>query len=229
MESTFWHERWQQGQIGFHQGIANAALLQHWTATVGAAAGRRVLVPLCGKTVDLAWLHQQGHRVLGVELSALACDAFFAEQALPFVVEPLGALRWYRGTGAAEGLDVLQGDIFAADADLLADAGLGPCDLLYDRASLVAMPDGMRERLVAQLLVMLRPDAVGLIVAFAYPQHERAGPPFSVPPDALEALFGDTATLTIVQSNDMLADDRSGRWTTSSMAEHICRWQRVAG
>ena len=39
-------------------------------------------MPLCGKSLDLLWLAAQGHRVLGVEISPLAVDAFFAEQDL---------------------------------------------------------------------------------------------------------------------------------------------------
>lgn len=228
MEADFWHERWQQGQIGFHQAAVNDALLGHWAATVGPAASRRVLVPLCGKSVDLRWLHGQGHRVLGVELSALACDAFFAEQGLPVEVRPLGGGRWYQGQGAAAGLDLLQGDIFGLDLDALAAADLAPCPLLYDRASLVAMPEAMRARLAARLLQLLSTDASGLIVTFDYPQDERPGPPFSVPPAVLAGLFAAEASLDVLQSNDLLAHDRSGRWTTSSLVEHVCRWRRGA-
>ncbi|MGO1893263.1 MAG: thiopurine S-methyltransferase, partial [Luteimonas sp.] len=68
MEPDFWHERWQQNRIGFHQEKPLPLLLKHWPS-LGLAAGSRVFVPLCGKSLDMPWLAERGHRVLGVELS----------------------------------------------------------------------------------------------------------------------------------------------------------------
>jgi thiopurine S-methyltransferase len=81
MEQDFWHERWQRGEIGFHQGEVHPDLPPHWPA-VGAAPDAQVFAPLCGKSLDLAWLVAQGHRVLGVELSMIAAEAWFASQRL---------------------------------------------------------------------------------------------------------------------------------------------------
>ncbi|EXF43869.1 thiopurine s-methyltransferase [Pseudomonas sp. BAY1663] len=55
-----------------------------------------MLVPLCGKSLDLAWLAGQGFNVLGVELSEKAVEAFFAEQQLEAEVSQAGAFRVYR-------------------------------------------------------------------------------------------------------------------------------------
>ena len=81
MEPSFWHERWHRSEIGFHEGDTNANLMQFWS-TLALQPGERVLVPLCGKSLDMLWLAGEGHRVTGVELSALACEAFFAENEL---------------------------------------------------------------------------------------------------------------------------------------------------
>mgnify|MGYP000992455332 CR=1 FL=1 len=67
MDHGFWLERWRNGQIGFHNSEVNGMLLRHH-AQLGAAA--RVLVPLCGKSLDMGWLAAQGHEVVGIELSA---------------------------------------------------------------------------------------------------------------------------------------------------------------
>src|SRR5204863_4627370 len=95
--------------------------------------GERVLVPLCGKSKDLAWLQQRGHAVVGVELSPIAAKAFFDEQALPFTVEPDGPFARHRGTTAA--IEIFVGDFFAFDA-----ARAGAVTGYYDRAALVALP-----------------------------------------------------------------------------------------
>ena len=59
----FWHTRWAN-QIGFHLDEINPYLMRH-LSRLRLQAGERILVPLCGKTLDLAWLAAQGLEVLG--------------------------------------------------------------------------------------------------------------------------------------------------------------------
>jgi thiopurine S-methyltransferase len=94
MHHEFWHQRWQEGKIGFHEGKPNEHLLTH--AAHLALEDKRVLVPLCGKTVDLAWLAAQGAEVVGVELVASAVEAFFREQGLTPERTQVGVLERFR-------------------------------------------------------------------------------------------------------------------------------------
>ena len=48
MDAAFWHQRWQAGQIGFHQDAPTPLLLRHWP-TLQVPAGGKVFVPLAGK------------------------------------------------------------------------------------------------------------------------------------------------------------------------------------
>ena len=74
-----WAARWNAGRTGFHQPIVNAQLVQYWADLVpNENAG--VIVPLCGKSRDMRWLHQRGHTVVGIEIVESACQAFFEEQ-----------------------------------------------------------------------------------------------------------------------------------------------------
>ncbi len=81
MQHEFWHERWQQNQIGFHQQEVNPFLQGYWPS-LKADPSDQVFVPLCGKSHDLLWLRAMGHHVVGVELSPLAVDSFFSENSL---------------------------------------------------------------------------------------------------------------------------------------------------
>ena len=81
MHPDFWHDRWREGRIGFHQDKPTPLLLKHWPS-LDVAPGAKVFVPLAGKSLDLAWFASQGYRVLGVELSQLAVEQFFAEHGL---------------------------------------------------------------------------------------------------------------------------------------------------
>jgi len=171
MEPAFWEKRWADNQIGFHRTDVNPFLQAHWPK-LALPAGSRVLVPLCGKSLDMVWLVEQGHRVLGVELSRRAVEDFFREQALPAQVSQQGAFEVWRSGE----IEVWCGDFFALQAQDAAD-----CRGLYDRAALIALPPEMRARYMAHLASVLTAGCQGLLLTLDYDQQRVAGPPFSVP------------------------------------------------
>ena len=179
MNPDFWHQRWHDNQIGFHQAAPTPLLLKHWSA-LGIAPGATVFVPLAGKSLDMAWLAAQGHRVLGVELSQRAVDDFFAEHGLQPEVETTR----YGVHHHAGGIELICGDAFALDAGLLHD-----CVAVFDRAALIALPPALRARYARNLYAALPAGCRGLLITLEYPQHERAGPPFSVREDEVHALY----------------------------------------
>ena len=159
-----WLDRWREGRIGWHEDTGNASLQRHWRAS-----GRTVLVPLCGKSVDLVWLAAQGNRVIGVELSQLAVEAFFAEQQLDFVVTD-GLLPRFEATGA--GITIFCGDFMQ-----LADVR---CDAHYDRGALVALSADLRPGYAAHVRSLLTDDAEQLVITLGYDQSVAKGPPFAI-------------------------------------------------
>ena len=62
MHPEYWIERWKEGRIGFHRAGVNPQLVEHHARALGET--KRVLVPLCGKSEDLAWLAASGHEVV---------------------------------------------------------------------------------------------------------------------------------------------------------------------
>ncbi|MBZ0235874.1 MAG: thiopurine S-methyltransferase [Deltaproteobacteria bacterium] len=176
MEPSFWIARWAEGRIGFHEGKPNHYLEKHGGRLAGA---RRVLVPLCGKAVDLAYLAGQGHAVVGVELVEDAVRQFFAEQGVTPEVERRGAFVAY----TAGAITILAGDWFATDAALV-----GPIDAVYDRAALIAMPPELRPRYAAHQRALAAAAPV-LLVTLEYPQELMDGPPFAVPEDEVRGLY----------------------------------------
>ena len=179
MEPDFWHRRWREGRTGFHQDRPTPLLLAHWSA-LALAPDTRVLVPLAGKSLDMVWLAAQGHRVLGVELSQLAVEQFFAEHGL----QPETRDSKYGRHHEAGGIELIVGDAFGLDADLLRD-----CAAVFDRAALIALPPDLRRRYARALYAALPAGCRGLLVTLEYPQAERDGPPFSVSEDEVQALY----------------------------------------
>jgi thiopurine S-methyltransferase len=189
VEPDFWHDRWQQGQIGFHRAGPNPQLERWWPA-LGLPANSRVFVPLCGKSRDLGYLAACGHEVVGCELSPLAAAAFFAEAALAPERTTAGRFeRWQ-----ARGVTILVGDFF----DLRAD-DLGVVTAVYDRAALVALPPRMRRDYAAHTAALLPAGAAGLLLSLDYPQGAMEGPPFSVDAAEIEALLGPHFALELLQ------------------------------
>ena len=163
-----WLARWAEGRTGWHEPAGNAALQQFWSQL---SAGRRVLVPLCGKTPDLKWLADQGHDVIGVELSEIATRQFFDEQSITPKATRVGGLPAWQGAQ----ITIACGDFFEFSDGLF--------DAVFDRGSLVALDAGTRPAYVEHLKTLMKPSAKQLLVTLEYAQDVVSGPPFSVLPN----------------------------------------------
>ena len=194
MDAKFWLDRWQQGEIGFHRDVVHEALIRH-CSKLGLASGSTVFVPLCGKTHDMIWLANQGHKVIGVELSNLAVDAFFTEQNL----SPTTTKQQGFTIKSAGSIELWCGDIFAMPQVRLKD-----CDAVYDRASLVAFPPGDQTRYVEFLANSLRDKTKLLIVSLNYDPKEMDGPPYPVPASRIEQLFCETFHIEVLEQASVI-------------------------
>ena len=129
MEPDFWHDRWQQEMIGFHQAETNR-YLQKYIGELALTSGDTVLVPLCGKSLDMWWLHEQGFKVIGIELSEIAARSFFTEadkQACQ--IQHGDFISW-----KCADVEILCGDFFDINVDMV-----GKVDAVFDRAALIAL------------------------------------------------------------------------------------------
>ena len=194
MDPQFWRTNWQEGRIAFHEGKPNALLSRFIDRLDGK---RRVLVPLCGKADDLAYLASRGHEVVGIELVEDAVRAFFSEHGL---VPEVDGTRY-----SAAGITLFARNVFDVTKQ-----DVGPIDALYDRAALVALPPDIRVKYIAHLRAIAG-HVPGLLVAIEYPQELLPGPPFSVPEAEVRTHFA---------SAEMLAEDKlkTGRAAELGMA-----------
>lgn len=197
MDADFWNRRWRNHQIAFHQGRVNPLLDTHFGA-LGLTPGDRVFVPLCGKAVDMRWLIDQGCRVVGVELSSIAVSDFFAEHSLSYQTREADDFTVYEN----ESISLWCGDFFSLSHDVL-----GEVAAVYDRASLIALPDEMRVRYVDHLLHIVEPEAPILLLTFEYPEAETEGPPFSVGVAEIRRHFANRRAVSVLESRDVLAQE----------------------
>jgi thiopurine S-methyltransferase len=192
MEANFWHQKWERGDIAFHESEANPFLIEHFKK-LNLPKDSRVFLPLCGKTRDIAWLLACGYRVVGAELSELAIDELFKDLGLAPEISKVGELTRYR----ANNIHIFVGDIFAVSADYL-----GPVSAIYDRAALVALPSGMRAHYTSHLMD-LTDTAPQLLITYEYNQQLIDGPPFSVNEDEVKQYYDTRYYLKPVESKNV--------------------------
>ncbi|AUG06683.1 thiopurine S-methyltransferase [Pseudomonas sp. S09G 359] len=219
MEPKFWQERWARNQIGFHLPEVNPYLQRHWP-TLALPDGAKVLVPLCGKSLDLMWLASHGLRVMGVELSEQAVEAFFSEQNLTPRISQRGGFKVYQ----ADLIELWCGDVFALEAEMLAD-----CTALYDRAALIALPPLMRAQYAEHLNHLLQRGCQGLLVTLDYEQTQKAGPPFAVTDEEVKVLLGAHWALQVLEEQDVLGESwKFVQDGVTRLEERVYRITRVA-
>ena len=195
----FWHQKWSTNQIGFHRPVVNDLLAKHWS-TIEANQAANVLVPLCGKTVDMHWLLEKGHAITGIELVEEAVRQFFDEADITPAIQKEGVHQRF----TAGDLTVLQGDLFTLPANAAS------CEAWYDRAAMVALPSTMRHAYVDQIHSLFAPGSVGLMITFAYPQEQMQGPPFSLPDQEVLALFADRFEVTLLETLQLEDEKQRG-------------------
>ena len=156
-----------------------------------------MLVPLCGKSLDLVWLESQGYPVMGVELSEQAVEAFFSEQGLVPHVSHKGVFKVYQ----AGQIELWCGDFFSLDAQALVG-----CRGIYDRAALIALPPLMRAQYAEHLNALLPSGCQGLLVTLDYDQAQKAGPPFAVSDEEVQVLLAPHWALERLEERDILGE-----------------------
>ena len=214
MDADFWQQRWREGRTGFHQDRPTPLLEQYWSEAY-APKGCRVLVPLCGKSLDLLWLAERGHRVLGVELSPIAVQQFFTEHRMtPGIHVSASGTHYSCGP-----IEIVIGDAFALEDSLLAS-----CQAIYDRAALIALPAELRRKYAYSVYARMAPGTRALVVDLEYPQAEREGPPFSVDAQEMRALFGERWAVELLERRDIL--DSQPRFQAEGISSlHTSAWR----
>ena len=204
---SFWHHRWETQQIGWHREIYNDLLTKHWDS-IGAPDGGKVLVPLCGKSLDMMWFASEGYTVIGSEMVNQAIQTFFAENGLrPKITKDGNHVQH-----TCELFTIFEGNFFDIEEDTI------QADSWYDRAAMIAIPPERREDYVEQLRNLTKENAVGLLITFAYPPEEMDGPPFALHDEDVHRLFSEGFEVQCLETMDLTDEkDRGLSQVTSSV------------
>ena len=195
-----WHQFWTRESPGFHEARVNT-YLERFISRFGLRPGDRIFLPLCGKAHDIHWLWQQGYDVVGVELSAVAVQAFFKEFDIDHEVGRDGELTAYR----ADRLTLYQGDLMHMQS-----RHLETCRMVYDRAALVAIESFNRASYCSRMLELVPAATPMLLVTLDYDQSCMDGPPFSVPVSEVRHLYGEHYRIDPLLENEQI--DERPKW-----------------
>ncbi len=180
MQHEFWRNAWAKDKQGWHQATANIHLQKYWEQFVNDMTSEKVFVPMCGQSIDMLWLNDNGHSVVGVELDQGSIERFFDKHQISHSRTSLGSLL----TFGSDRLAIHTGDFFE-----LTTSHLYGAQLVYDRASLIALPKHMRQDYANKLRQLLIEKSKILLITITYDEKEMSGPPFSVSDEEVFQLF----------------------------------------
>ncbi len=189
MNVDFWNQKWVKNEIGFHESSPNPLLVAYFKE-LKLVENSRIFLPLCGKTLDIAWLLSKGYRVAGAELSKLAIEQLFEGLGVEPEITEHGNVSLY----SAKNIDIFVGDIFDLSRELI-----GRVDAIYDRAALVALPEEMRKKYTKHLLEITG-IAEQLLITFEYDPSLMGGPPFSLNSEEVNQHYKGAYALTLLES-----------------------------
>lgn len=196
MEHEFWHQRWQENRIGFHQLFPTPLLVSHFSE-LDLPPNARVFVPLSGKTLDISWLIQQGFRVVAIELSQIAVVALIeqlvADFGFDFEISEQDNFIHYSHP---------QIDLFVGDFFEFGQQQLGQIEAIYDRAALIALPEDMRGD-YTQHLVQMSQNAPQFLITYEYDENSFEGPPFSVKADEVQQRYDQFYHIDLLKAHSV--------------------------
>mmetsp|Transcript_52625 Transcript_52625/g.79862 ORF Transcript_52625/g.79862 Transcript_52625/m.79862 type:complete len:315 (-) Transcript_52625:86-1030(-) len=239
-----WLDRWDSNRIGFHLDDVNPWLVKHidkllskkdttcsntdttttTTTPTSTTTTTRVFVPLCGKTVDMAYLVQQllaadsddgsAPQVVGVDGIRKALSEFVDEQPDLKISKTTTTTADGYETFSGPNITLLRGDFFA----LTEAAAGGKFDAMFDRGSLVAIDPKMRQAYLDIIGKLMAPGGKILLVSVERRGTDleavKKGPPFSISEGDVREMYEGldwVESVTLLDAKDEFEDDPKAR------------------
>ncbi len=191
-----WTQAWDKGTIGWHRDKVDAILQKYLKQLCGDKESISILVTLCGKTLDLPWLADEGHSVVGCELAELAGKQLFEENDIPFSVTTIDDFKVFSATDSKK-LKFYAGDFFKVNAALI-----GTFDVIWDHNAFGAVSPNDRSRYIELLSSLLVPGGKILLSNWEYDQSKRNFAPYSLNSEQIKEYFGTLFEVELLERMD---------------------------
>jgi thiopurine S-methyltransferase len=192
MEKEFWLEKWNEDSIGFHQSKYHPILKNKIRLFNERDLEKTILVPLCGKTLDMIFLKEQGFKVIGSEFSEKACLDFYKENNIEFKRSNKDGFIVFE----SKMINLYCGDYFKLKLDK-------KISYLYDRAAIVALDPKDRQKYADKHTELLIPSGKALLLSFEYDQCLCSGPPFSIEESLIQEYFNNGFNIELIENNEI--------------------------
>ncbi|KAG9479202.1 thiopurine S-methyltransferase [Eleutherodactylus coqui] len=211
-----WKEKWETRNIGFHVANVHPLLAEFLNEMQDGRTQMNIFFPLCGKAVDMKWLADMGHNIVGVEVCEMGLREFFTEQDIPYTEEVVA------GIPGAKVFKSTSGNIslYCCSIYDITDSVIGKFDGVWDRGAMVAVNPKDRQRYANVVLSLMAKDCRYLLVTFEYDPKLIKGPPFYVPESDIENFLGPSCTVKLLKKIDALTD-RQKQWGLDFCFEKI--------
>ncbi|XP_026087834.1 probable thiopurine S-methyltransferase [Carassius auratus] len=202
MALSEWEDRWQEGKISFHRPDVHNLLEKNLDKVICGRKEVRFFFPLCGKAVDMKWLADMGHTVVGVEISEKGIKQFFAEQSLAFNEESVPALPGAKVFKSADGkISIYQCDLYK-----ISSAVAGKFGGIWDRGAMVAINPCDRQKYATLLMSLMNNDCRYLLDTMEYNPEQYKGPPFLVLEEDVKSEYGGGCDIELLESVDAFVE-----------------------
>ncbi|XP_060570480.1 probable thiopurine S-methyltransferase isoform X2 [Ruditapes philippinarum] len=211
-----WDYRWSLDQTKFHMPIVHPMLKKHIQKLTLGRNRQTVFVPLCGKSLDMKWLLEEGHEVVGNECVDSACKQFFEENKIPYTTEKLGDVDGvlYKATDG-KSIKIYRCDCFDLTSKLC-----GKFDCIWDRGGFVALPVKDRKRYANVMKSLMKPDCRYMLDCFLVDNEAFAGPPFNCTTKDVSKCFDQYCGIQKIDIHDAFTKWQES-WGIKSFVEEV--------
>ena len=139
-----WKDLWEDNVFPWHKEDVHPKLMQNLDILVQTAGKSdpkncKFFVPLCGKSIDMIFLHNKGFHVIGCEAVEKAVVDFFNENSIEYdkkeISDEISVFD-----AKTMNIKIVCGDYFKLTPDIVG----GKMDCIFDRGSLVAIDKEQR-------------------------------------------------------------------------------------
>jgi len=208
MPPDAWAKSWKEGKTFWHRAEKNEFLEKHLGELLNGKEQATIFFPFCGKAVDMKWLYDMGHDVVGVEVAQQPIEEFFKEQELQCVEEEVEQLgKVYKSVDGR--LRIYNGNFLDMTV-----AKCGSFDAIWDRGALVAVDKEERKGYAATMLSLFGEGCRYMIEASEYHESEYVGPPHTISAHDVDDLFGTKCDIKVAWTKDV-SEEYNARFNTT--------------
>lgn len=195
MTVGMWKECWNTPNVAFHNPNLNELFIKYHDKML-TRPGMRIFVPLCGKAVEMKWLVDQGHKVVGLEAAPVPCKAFFEENNIPYEIHEMKGIHGEKYESLDHNVVIYCCDFFLFSKDVC-----GEIDGIWDSGGLNSMDVEDRDKYIHRIRSLMGKGCVNL-TEFVNFDKSIVDITWSMTKEELEREFGEGFTVEDITQMD---------------------------